>query len=139
MKAPSRSNASPQIWRRVLRAASLSLIFVAALQPSLAEPCPPAVRAEIEALLGKLKSSACQFNRNGSWHSSEQAKAHLLRKLDYLEGKDLVKLTEQFIELGASVSSSTGKPYLVKCGSSAPLESRVWLVSELKAIRAQPQ
>jgi hypothetical protein len=43
-----------------------------------AGPTPMTVRAEVDALLGKLESSGCQFNRNGSWHSAAEAKAHLL-------------------------------------------------------------
>ena len=79
-------------------------------------------------------SSAC--SRNGSWYSGAEAKGHLLRKLDYLEKKDMVRNAEQFIELGAATSSSSGKPYMVKCGTAAPLESKAWLMAELKAIRA---
>jgi hypothetical protein len=94
------------------------------------------VRSEIDALLGKLSSSGCEFSRNGSWHGAEEAKAHLLGKLHHLEKKSLVQNTEQFIERAASASSLSGKPYLVKCGSTAPVESRTWLYAELKALRA---
>lgn len=103
---------------------------------SAAGPAAAPVRTEIESLLAKLQSSGCEFNRNGSWYSGTEAKAHLLRKLEYLEGKDLVSSTEKFIELGASTSSSSGKPYLVRCGTIAPQESGKWLTQELKAIRA---
>jgi hypothetical protein len=87
-------------------------------------------------LLARLQSSACEFNRNGSWHSASEAKAHLLRKLKYLERRNPVHSTEQTIELGASTSSTTGEPYLVKCGNAAPVESRIWLANELKAMRS---
>ncbi len=101
-----------------------------------AAPVAPAVRTEIDALLNRLQRSGCEFNRNGSWHTGEQAKAHLLKKLDYLEGRDAVHSTEQFIELAASASSATGTPYLVKCSSAAPLPSRQWLTGELATLRA---
>ena len=101
-----------------------------------AAPLPAPARAEVDALLARLQSSGCQFNRNGSWYSGAEAKGHLLRKLDYLEKKDLVKNAEQFIDLGAAASSSSGKPYLVKCGGAAAVESKAWLAAELKAIRA---
>lgn len=96
----------------------------------------PSVRAEIDALLGKLQASGCQFNRNGSWHTGADAKGHLIRKLEYLQDKGTVGSTEQFIELAASRSSASGKPYLVRCGSEAPVESRLWLGRELSSIRA---
>lgn len=109
--------------------------LVLVLSANLASAQPP-VRAEIDSLLDKLQSSACEFYRNGSWHTSSEAKSHLLRKLEYLEEKNAVQSTEQFIELGASNSSFSGKPYLVKCGNGTPIESRSWLSTELMAIRA---
>jgi hypothetical protein len=38
---------------------------------------------------------------NGSWYSGIDAKNHLLRKLDCLEKKDLVRSADQLVELGA--------------------------------------
>jgi hypothetical protein len=100
-----------------------------------AEPVAPAVRAEIDALLARLASSGCSFYRNGSWHDAVEAKAHLLEKLAHLERRRLVQTTEQFIEGAASGSSVSRKPYLVKCGDAAAVESRIWLTAELQAIR----
>jgi hypothetical protein len=103
---------------------------------SNAAPTAAPVRAEIDTLLGRLQTSGCQFNRNGSWYSGAEAKTHLLRKLEYFENKGNVQSTEQFIDLAASQSSSSGKPYQVKCGSAAAMPSRQWLNAELGAIRA---
>lgn len=113
--------------------ALLLLAFTTTL--STAAPLPPPARAEVDALLTRLQSSGCEFNRNGSWYAGADAKAHLLKKLDYLEGKDLVKTAEQFIERGASASSMSGKPYLVRCAGKAPVESAKWLTAELQALR----
>jgi hypothetical protein len=115
-------------------ASALALAFAAA--SAKAAPLPAPARAEVDALLARLQSSGCQFNRNGSWYSGADAKDHLLRKLEYLEKKDMIKTAEQFIELGAATSSASGKPYTVKCGAAAPVESKAWLTAELKAIRA---
>ena len=112
-------------------------IFAAAFcTAATAAPTAAPVRAEVDALLGKLQHSGCQFNRNGSWYSGAEAKSHLLRKLEYFEDKGTVKNTEQFIELAASKSSSSGKPYQVKCGNAAAVSSQQWLTTELNAIRA---
>lgn len=100
-----------------------------------AAPTAAPVRAEIDALLNKLQVSGCQFNRNGSWYSGAEAKYHLLRKLDYFEGKGTVQTTEQFIALAASQSSSSGKPYQVKCGNEPAVASAQWLGRELTALR----
>lgn len=105
------------------------------LNPAMAAPAPPAVRAEIDALFKRLQAPGCQFNRNGSWYTGAEAQSHLARKLEYLEGKDLVKTTEDFISLGATASSSSGKPYQVRCGDATAVESKVWLQEQLKAVR----
>ena len=112
------------------------LLLLAASLTALADPAPPVARTEIDALLAKLQASACEFNRNGSWYNADQAKSHLQMKLKYLEDRNLVQTTEQFIERAATGSSMSGKPYLVRCMPSAPVESGVWLTTELKAVRA---
>jgi hypothetical protein len=101
-----------------------------------AAPTPAPVRAEIDALLGKLQSSGCQFDRNGSWHSAAEARDHLLRKLEAIERRGTIQSTEQFIDLAASKSSSSGKPYRVRCGTEAAVGSGPWLHRQLVAIRA---
>jgi hypothetical protein len=103
---------------------------------ALAAPAPAPVRAEIDALLAKLQSSGCEFNRNGSWHSAADAKRHLLRKLEYLENKTTLRTAEQFIELAATSSSSSGQAYQVKCAGGTAQPSAQWLTRELAAIRA---
>ncbi len=111
----------------------LGCVVVAA---GIAAPFPPAARTEIAALMAKLEASGCEVNRNGTWHTSSEAKPHLLRKLQYFEEKGTVQTTEQFIEQVASRSSSTGQPYLIKCGNGAPVESGEWFSSQLKAMRS---
>ncbi len=101
-----------------------SIVFVLALlfvPPILAAPTPRSEHAEITALLTRLETSGCDFNRNGVWYSATEAKAHLLRKLD-ADGS--LQNSEQFIERIASKSSVSGRPYLVRCAMSAPTSSR---------------
>jgi hypothetical protein len=115
---------------------SMALLVMLACSPLQAAPVASHVRGEIDALLSTMQASRCEFSRNGSWYAAPDAKAHLLMKLDYLEGKNAVQTTEQFIELAASSSSSSGQPYLVKCANAAPMESRQWLLLQLKAVRS---
>ena len=103
---------------------------------AFAVPTSETVRAEIDSLLSKLQSSGCEFNRNGSWYSGAEAKDHLLRKLEFIERKSTVQSTEQFIELAAAKSSSSGKPYQVKCGAEAAVDSQLWLSKQLAVLRA---
>lgn len=120
----------------VLAAGVLALALFVPVHGTRAAPVSPAVRAEIDALLTRLESSGCAFSRNGAWHGASEARAHLLRKLEYLEGRSLVRTTEQFIERAASASSVSGKPYLVKCGQGEAIPSATWLATELRYLRA---
>jgi len=99
----------------------------------------PTARAEIDGLLSRLEASSCTFNRNGTWYPATEAKSHLLRKLMYLEVRGMVQSAEQFIERAASSSSTTGQPYLVQCGSGAPVQSGLWLRSQLQGVRSPGQ
>lgn len=123
----------------LLRKMLLGTIAIAGLMSlsnvSAAE-LPASSRAEVEALLNRLAASGCQFSRNGSWYSAQEAKSHLTKKLDYVLEKKMVSSSEQFIELAASKSSMSGKPYQVKCGNQAAQDSATWLQGALKDLRA---
>ncbi|MFL6657152.1 MAG: DUF5329 domain-containing protein [Massilia sp.] len=96
---------------------------------------PPAVRSEVAQLMTAVEKSGCKFNRNGSWYSAEEARAHLQKKFDYMDKKDLVTSTEVFIEKGASTSSMSGKPYEMQCAGAKTTTSAAWLNEELKRVR----
>jgi len=113
-----------------------ALLFAAWSGVALATPTPAPIRAEIDALLARLQSSGCQFLRNGTWYDGAKAKEHLLKKLKHIERKVTLQSTEQFIELAAATSSSSGKPYEVKCGTAAPVHSQQWLTGELAKLRS---
>jgi len=121
-------------------AAAVGLVAVlltgALAAAAAAAPLPPAARTEVDALLSKLEASGCQFGRNGTWYSSAEARSHLLRKLAYLEDRGAVQSAEQFIELAASTSSTTGQPYLVRCDGGVPAQSGTWLRSQLQTMRS---
>ena len=110
-----------------------SLLLSAA---GLAAPTAAPVRVEIDALLARLEASGCRFGRNDEWHAGADAKAHLLRKLEYIEKQGTLASTEQFIDVAATKSSVSGAPYTVQCGDAAPMPSRTWLTSQLEAMRA---
>lgn len=121
---------------------SAVLVVVLALLPGLdgahAQPRPAAgAQQEIERLFAVLGASGCRFQRNGSWHDAEQAVGHLRRKHDYLAKRGLVTDAESLIELAASKSSLTGRPYLVQCPGAEPVPSRTWFTRRLAEIRAR--
>jgi hypothetical protein len=122
-----------------MRVLPILLLGCAAVVAAIAAPLSPAYRTEIDALMSKLETSGCEVNRNGTWHTGSEAKPHLLRKLQYFEEKGTVQTTEQFIELVASRSSSTGQPYLIRCGNGVPVPSGEWFSYQLKAMRSDGQ
>lgn len=115
--------------------ACMAIVTAMASAPALAAPDATAT-AEIAHLIDHLGKSGCRFNRNGSWYEAGEAVAHLRRKQEYLLGKGLVTTSESFIEGAATASSVSGKPYLVKCGETAPVESGGWFRAELARYRA---
>jgi hypothetical protein len=110
-----------------------TILFVS---PAHSATPSPVAREEIDALLMRLKTSGCQFRRNGVWHSADEAQKHLQRKLDYLLKRGAVATAEQFIERAATQSSVTGQTYLVKCGGRPPVPSAEWLALQLQVMRA---
>jgi hypothetical protein len=117
---------------RTLASTALALLCCTAF----AGPTPAPVRTEIDALLSRLESSGCQFSRNGTWYTGADARTHLQRKLEGAEARTTLQSTEQFVTLVASKSSASGKPYMVKCGSEAAVESSRWLGGQLASVRA---
>lgn len=114
------------------------LILLLVFLPCLAiagEPSPVA-KQEIAHLISFLKESSCQFNRNGSWYGSTEAADHLNKKYQYLLNKGLVSSAEEFINRGASESSMSSKPYLVRCAGGVSVHSASWLTSELIKYRS---
>ena len=93
------------------------------------------VEKEILHLLDYLKKSNCEFNRNGTWYSPQEAVKHVERKYHWLVKRGLVNSAEQFIERAASRSSMSGESYLVKCGDAKPTNSSEWFTEELKRFR----
>lgn len=96
---------------------------------------PQQTLIEIDYLLGYLEHSKCQFQRNGTWYSGDKAKQHLRKKYEYLANKNLIKSSEDFIQMGASQSSMSGKPYQVRCPDKDPVPSAQWLNDELQRFR----
>src|SRR6187431_584322 len=78
--------------------------------------------AKIEALISSVEQlQGAVFIRNGSEYDGHKAAEHLRRKLDYARSK--VKTAEQFIDLLATGSSMSGKPYTIRFADGHSVES----------------
>jgi hypothetical protein len=90
---------------------------------------------EVSFLLGFIEGSGCAFYRNGIWHDSKAAQAHIREKYNYLVLRNLSNTTQEFIDRAASESSFTGQRYEVKCNGGPTITSKQWLQDELARIR----
>ena len=115
----------------------LRRLLAAGLEPAGAGRASPQASQEIGRLLSFVEDSGCTFIRNGSEYPAAEARAHLQKKLDYLERKDLVASSEDFIERAATQSSLSGKPYQVRCATQTR-NSADWLNQELRRLRQAP-
>jgi len=113
----------------------LLLIAVFCCSSSFAADMQADTEKEILHLLKYLEDSNCAFNRNDTWYSTYKAVKHIEKKYRYYMKKGRINSAEQFIDLAASRSSMSGKPYLVRCGDSGPVESSTWFIEELKRFR----
>jgi hypothetical protein len=95
---------------------------------------PPKATQEINSLLDFVEHSECRFVRNGSEYAGPQARAHLEKKLEYLEEQERVNSAEDFIELAATQSSMSGRAYEVRCPAGIQPAS-LWLKTELQRQR----
>ncbi|QQN99635.1 MULTISPECIES: DUF5329 domain-containing protein [Pseudomonas] len=116
---------------QLMMAAGISLIAI--VTNAQAQATPQATQ-EIKGLLDFVEHSECQFVRNGIEFPGNRARAHLEKKLNYLEGKNMVNSAEDFIDLAATKSSMSGRAYEVRCPEGAQPAS-TWLKRELQRQR----
>ncbi|OBY90155.1 hypothetical protein A6723_010530 [Pseudomonas sp. AU11447] len=120
---------------RKLRSLLISLLLVAAGTQAATDA---KAQREISQLLDFVEHSDCQFIRNGSEYPAAEARAHLQKKLGYLENKDMVSSAEDFIERAATKSSMSGQRYQVDCPAGKQ-DANAWLSNELRRLRELPQ
>jgi hypothetical protein len=115
-----------------LASTAIALVWMAAAHAAPA----PAAKAEIEYLLSAVATSDCRFYRNGTWYDAKAAAAHLRLKYESLAARELIRDTEDFIDLAATKSSLSGREYAIKCEGLAEVSSRRWLTDVLISYRA---
>ena len=104
-------------------------------RPALAADESPVTTAEISHLMTLIRTSNCEFLRNGSWHTPQAAHDHISTKLKYIRYRDTLRDAEQFIDLTATRSSLSGETYQVRCPGIPVQECRRWLLDELARLR----
>jgi len=120
--------------RHILIVAATAAITALQAFPATAQPSSSAMD-EIQYLLAAMERSGCEFQRNGSWHSAAEARAHLGYKLVEVEMKQPIRSASEFIDAVATRSSISGEPYRVRCPGAEPVPSATWFQQTLERYR----
>lgn len=103
----------------------LSLLSVSAFGQDFTE------KARIQYLIESVEAlEGAKFIRNGREYDARAASSHLRLKLTTLG--DRVRTAEDFINLCASRSSMTGKPYVIILADGSRLQSEAFFRSRLQ-------
>ena len=124
---------SGRAWRRHSMAVALCALPLAGAAWANGEAS--ATNAEIAHLLQFIRSSGCEFQRNGNWYAPDDAHDHIDRKLNHLRDRSTIPSADAFIQEAATRSSSSGQPYQVRCPGAPLQECRDWLRTELGRAR----
>jgi hypothetical protein len=111
------------------------LVLFLLLSPlaAAADGKPASESEKIEALIKHVEGLAdAKFVRNGSEYDAKSAARFLRAKWD--RQKDEIKTAAEFIEKVASMSSTSGKPYLIRFKDGTETKSGEYLTAQLKKL-----
>ena len=112
----------------------LLTILLAVVSPwSMAARQAEDLDATVQYLITYVKESDVTFERNSSRYTGSEAAEHINKK--YRHFRDDIDTPEKFIELCATGSLMTGKPYFIITGQGEQLPSGQWLNAELSVYR----
>ena len=121
---------------KIGRRAALALC---ALLPSTAyaESSSMNLVQQIGHLIDFIRESPCAFIRNGTEYDGAAAADHVRQKYEYYRDRDRIRSVDDFIDLAATKSAFSGKPYLIRCPGQPVAPAADWLRAELQAYRAK--
>jgi hypothetical protein len=117
--------------------AFVCLILVGVLIAPMAHPEVLTEKEKIEALIQVVASMEnASFLRNGSEYSAKNAAKFLRGKWD--ANQKQIHTAKDFIEIAATKSSTTGKPYHIRFQDGRQKPCAEILLAELKRIESTP-
>ncbi len=120
--------------RQIVSTLSVALAAFCLLLPSISQGGQTALLDNtVQHLIAYVAASDLTFIRNSSEYNGKEAAEHMQAK--YAHFRDKIKTPEDFIELCASRSLLSGKPYLVVTEKGETIGTREWLTAELLAYR----
>ncbi len=107
------------------------LVVLACVMPGVLRAAEGDEKAKIEGLIQHVEGlKGAQFIRNGSSYDAKNAGKFLRGKWQSKDGE--VKTAADFIEKVATVSSTTGKPYLIRFSDGREVKCGEYLKERLK-------
>ncbi len=114
-----------------------ALFLAVALGPAQAQERPTTEKQKIEALIKHVaEMKGAKFVRNDKEYDAKTAARFLRGKWEAKEAE--IKTAKDFIEKVASVSSTTGKPYLIRPKGGKEMKFGEYLLAELKQLERPP-
>ena len=108
-------------------------LLLAVLGSAPAQEMPPPEKEKVEALIKHLEGlKDAKFVRNGTEYDAATAAKFVRGKWEANAAE--IKSAKDFIEKAASVSSTTGKPYLIRFKDGKEVKSRDHLLAELEKL-----
>ena len=112
--------------------AVLSLLLLISV-PAAVKSVPADETQKIEVLIQHVNDlQDAMFIRNGSTYNSKSAATFLRRK--WQANQSEVKTARDFVDNVASISGTSGKPYLIRFKGGKEVPSREFLLAKLKSI-----
>jgi hypothetical protein len=106
-----------------------TLLFTIAILGVMSINADDSLDGQISRLILAIETSNCQFVRNGKTYTPEESMAHVSKKYRYF--KDDIDSVAKFIELSATKSLISGRPYQVQCGTSEPELASTWFTAKV--------
>jgi membrane-bound lytic murein transglycosylase len=117
----------------ILTGAGLAPLLVAALAVVPDQERPTTERQKIEALIKHVEGlKDAKFVRNGMEYDAKTAVQFLRGKWDANTAQ--IKTAKDFIEKAASISTTTGQPYLIRFKDGKQMKSGEYLKAELQKL-----
>jgi hypothetical protein len=113
---------------------ALALCLLLAAAPAHSTPNAHTAQT-IRHLIDYVAGSGLTFVRNTGEHTPAEAAAHMEKKYDHF--RDDIDTAEEFIDLCATRSLLSGKPYLVIDDRGRTVPTADWLRAELAAYRTR--
>jgi hypothetical protein len=113
-------------------------LLLAAFGAAQAEEMPAAEKEKVEALIKHLEGlKDAKFVRNGVEYDAATAAKFVRGKWEANAAE--IKTAKDFIEKAASVSSTSGKPYLIRFKDGKEVKSREYLLAALEKLEKSDQ